>query len=260
MTEQPMIQRIIELEEQYHEAFCTKANDGAITRYEDLQIRDMHSHNFSLIQEELSSDELLQVIEAEKARRVEADQDFLMLRYNWKVEAADLPEELQAGLAVMEYYRLPKKSVDLLRERDDVEVIGLSDFLLEDAKELDELCEENESKDFTNRRFERRSRVYLSDQGPDQFLALLDWMPVGTCDYFTGNGACMLEDFVVDPVYRRQGIGTTILKRLARRAFSEGNDLIFLTCDSREPAREMYIKLGFEKIWETTELLIKGLK
>lgn len=260
MNEGSTIQRITELEHQYYDAFCTRETDGPILRCEDLQIRDMHSHNFSQIQEPITGEALEQLIQQEITRRIENGQDFLQLKFPWKMAAEELPEAWRDGYTTMEYFQLTKRAVDRMRELEEVEVIQLSDFLLDDARELDELCEEGESKDFTNRRFERRSRVYLSEEGPDQYLALLDWMAVGTCDYFARDGVCMLEDFAVDPVYRHQGIGTTLLKSLAHRAFREGNDLVFLTCDSRESARAMYEKLGLEKIWETTEVLIRGLK
>lgn len=259
MTEQELTQRISDLEEKYYEAFCSRQTEAALTRYEDLQIGDMYTHNFTGLKTKLTPEELLALIDAEKARRIKEGKDFLMIRLPYRVDPADLPEELRPGLGIMEYYQLTEQAVAQLPEREEVEVIQLSDFLLDEARELDELCDDGESKDFSKRRFERRSRVYLSEEGPDQYLALLDWMAVGTCDYFAADGACMLEDLIVDPIYRQQGIGTTLLKTLATHAFQDGHDLVFLTADHRESARDMYIKLGFPKVWECSELLIKGI-
>ena len=260
MSDEQTIQRIIALETAYYDAFCTREEAGSLTRFEDMQIRDMYSHNFTQVRDKLDRAAIADVIRQELEQRRAQDEDFLMIRFPWRLEGDDLPEAYRELATVMEYYRIARPVADGLPERDDVEVIALSDFLLEDARDLDELCEEGDSAEFTNRRFDRRSRVYLSDAGPDQYLALLDWLPVGSCDYFAAQGACMLEDFIVDPVYRHQGIGTTILKSLARHAFQDGNDLVFLTADRRESAREMYRKLGFELIWECTELLIRGIR
>lgn len=251
------IPRMHQLEEEYYEEFCERTDDQGVSRYQDDLIHDMYSHNFTLIREPLAKDELASFIEREIERRKQGGKDFLMLKFPVAVDHTDIPERYRDGATDIEYYRLPLVVVQRLPEREDLEIIRVSELLLDEAAELDELCEEGESLDFTQRRFQRRSQVYLSDSGPDQYLALLDWEAVGSCDFYSNGTTCTLEDFTVDPEYRRQGIGTSLLKSLALRAYHQGCDLVFLTADTKETAREMYRKLGFEKMTESTELLIK---
>lgn len=250
-------QRIIELEEKYFAEFCQREEDGGIIRYSDAKIPDMHTHNFTWLRQPLKPEELKSLIGEEIRRRQAGGHDFLQLRMDWAVSPQDLTGIEYETLSPMAYYRITAAAVRGMKEREDLEVIRFSDLLMDEARELDEICEEADSLDFTKRRFERRAQVYLEEFGPDNYLALLDWDAVGACDYFASEGTCMLEDFVVDPELRGQGIGTSLLKTLAQKALEDGNDLIFMSADASGTVRAMYQKLGFEKIWETTEVLIK---
>ncbi len=250
--------RIIDLENQYYDEFSVRDDNGLVVRFKDDEISDMYSHNFTLIRSELSEEDLKLFIENEKTRRRQEGHDFLLIKFEYKVAEEHLPKADKVRFSDIEYYRLSPAAVDRMKEREDIEVIKLSELLLEDARELDEICAESgEALDFTRRRFDRRSKVYLKEGGPDNYLALLNWEAVGSCDYYSDGRNCMLEDFIVDPAYRGQGIGTSLLKTLAKLAFAKGNDFVFLSTDGNETAREMYIKLGFEKIWTASEALYK---
>lgn len=249
--------RIIGLEEEYFSTFCMREDEGIVTRYADNQMLEMHSHNFTWVKEPLAADELKDLIKRELERRKEKGFHFLKLRLDWILETDSLMDYDKISVTNIEYYRIKPDSVAAMKGREDIEVIKLSDLMVEEARELDELCEEGDSLEFTKKRFDRRLEIYLKDQGPDNFLALLEWDAVGACDYFALKNTCMLEDFVVDPEYRSQGIGTALLKTLAEKGFAEGNDLVFIRADANETAREMYQKLGFEKLMETTEITFK---
>lgn len=249
--------RIIDLENKYYDLFSTKETDGSVIRYQDRELPDMYHHNFTLIPQGVATAELDGIIRNEIARRKAAGQHFLLVKFEDPVDKAKIPAEELVSFTELEYYRVTPAAARQMKDKDSVEVIKLSDVLVEEAKELDELCETSESLDFTNRRFDRRSKVYLSEAPLDNYLALVDWEVVGSCDYFAMDGACMLEDFVVDPAYRNQGIGTALLKTLAEHALTTGNDLVFLSAESGETAREMYQKLGFDVIWVSQEALYK---
>ncbi len=249
--------RISELENKYYELFSVKATDGQIVRYSDDELKDMYDHNFTLISASSSKETIDEIIQGEKAKRKEAGYNFLKIKFDAQVAEEKIPADDLARLTDLEYYSLTRTVVHQLKEREDIEVIKLSDVLVDEARELDELCEPDESLDFTNRRFDRRLKVYLRDAPLYSYLAMQEWVVVGSCDYFAADGACMLEDFVVDPEVRNQGIGTTLLKSLANRAFVEHNDLVFLTTEAIGSAKEMYQKLGFEKILVKTEALYR---
>lgn len=254
---QDLYERIINLEERYYSVFCSRQQEGALVRFEDQKISDMYSHNFTWITKEMPAEELTRLIEQEKARRKSEGKNFLMVKFQYEIAEDLLPKEHKDRFTDLEYYRLTPETVRRMKRREDLEIIKLSDVLEDEARELDELCAPADLEEFSKRRFERRLSVYLGEDGPDNYLALLEWEAVGSLDYFASEGACMLEDFVVDPDYRGQKIGTTLLKAMAETAFAKDNDLVYLTADRAESAREMYQKLGFEKIWSTSEVLYK---
>jgi len=56
-----------------------------------------------------------------------------------------------------------------------------------------------------------------------------------------------IELLVVDPEYRKQGIGKLLLESLIKTFRQSGTDMIGLTCPvNAEDARHLYEKLGFE--------------
>jgi spore maturation protein CgeE len=59
------------------------------------------------------------------------------------------------------------------------------------------------------------------------------------------------------PEYQRRGIGTTILKYLIDTALSMGVEGIYLVADEDDTPKEMYRKLGFEKVDESYSLFWK---
>ena len=61
-----------------------------------------------------------------------------------------------------------------------------------------------------------------------------------------GGKAALFEDFIVQPEYRRQGIGTRLLEYVIQQARAEGVLRITLLTDlQNENAQDLYRKLGF---------------
>lgn len=91
----------------------------------------------------------------------------------------------------------------------------------------------------------------------DTYICYYDKIPVGSCQLFLYNGIAKIEDFTVSPEYQRRGIGTTILKYVIDIALSKKAELIYLSADEDDTAKEMYEKLGFEKVSESYALVYK---
>ena len=61
-----------------------------------------------------------------------------------------------------------------------------------------------------------------------------------------GGKAALFEDFIVQPEYRRQGIGTRLLEYVIQQARAEGVLRITLLTDLKnDNAQDLYRKLGF---------------
>ena len=59
------------------------------------------------------------------------------------------------------------------------------------------------------------------------------------------------------PEYQHHGIGTIILKFMIDTALSKGAETIYLTADEDDTPKEMYKKLGFEKVGDSYALFLK---
>lgn len=69
-----------------------------------------------------------------------------------------------------------------------------------------------------------------------------------------------IEDVITDSEYRGQGIGRALVERAMEMAHEYGVDGIYLTSrPSREVARALYRKIGFEEV-PTTVFRLKGQK
>lgn len=243
------MERLSDLERKYQEVFSEVREEGNLLRYRDDNIKDMYDHNYTFVKKGVKKEDIAKIIEEETRIRKSEGADFLKVVFEEKIDRKDLPEDNLYSFSDIEAFEIPKEAVYRMKDVKGLEVIVLSELLLEEAEELDEFCAENEADlEFSKRRFERRSKVYLSDKGPDNYLAMLDWEAVGSCDYFSDGRTCMLEDLVVDPEFRNRGIATALLKELSWKAYADGNDLVYLKAYSDSPARDLYIKLGFKVI------------
>ncbi len=117
--------------------------------------------------------------------------------------------------------------------------------------------EERLGKDFCTRRCYRRGKVYVSDKGVNSYVCYHNGYIIGNCDLFMHKGFAKIEDFAVIPNYQRKGYGTTILKALIDIAIKENCHTIYLVTDEEDTAKEMYQKIGFNKIGERTDLFFK---
>lgn len=76
---------------------------------------------------------------------------------------------------------------------------------------------------------------------------------------FLGRAGIYLEDLYVEPAHRGQGIGTALLRELARIAVSRGCGRLEWWClDWNKPSIEFYRSLGAEAMEDWTVYRISG--
>ena len=105
-------------------------------------------------------------------------------------------------------------------------------------------------EDFCRRRAVRKGGVHENNKNIDNYLLYHNNKLIATCELFIKNKVAKIEDFGVLEKYQRIGYGTTLLKHVVCKALGNGVETIFLDTDEEETAKEMYIKLGFSKIFE----------
>jgi len=152
---------------------------------------------------------------------------------------------------ISNFSRLSALSGSIVKRVDSEKMVD--DILFSDLQ----FDEKTLGKDFCTRRCYRRGKVYVSDKGVDSYVCYHDGDIMGNCDLFIYNDVAKIEDFVVIPKHQRKGYGTTILKSLIDTAIKEGCHTIYLVTDEDDTAKEMYEKIGFNKIGERTELFFR---
>jgi len=107
---------------------------------------------------------------------------------------------------------------------------------------------------------------WLFDKRAAQVLfAVMDGREVGFALFFPnfstflGRAGLYLEDLFVLPAYRGRGIGTAVLRELARMAVGRGYGRFEWAClDWNTPSIEFYLSLGAEPMHEWTGYRLSG--
>ncbi|MCL2852923.1 MAG: GNAT family N-acetyltransferase [Defluviitaleaceae bacterium] len=107
---------------------------------------------------------------------------------------------------------------------------------------------------------------WLFDKGAAEVLfAQINGREVAFAVYFTnfstflGRGGLYLEDVYVLPEFRGQGVGTAILRELARITVGRGYGRLEWSClDWNTPSIEFYLSLGAQQMDEWTTYRLTG--
>lgn len=249
-----MIQKIKECENAYIQYFTEREEQEFIVRYRNPRIPDMYDHNFTYLKTIPCAKDLKKIVREELEHNLRENKSFC------KMTMDRLPDEIPADpvygkpeIGHTGAYRLLPGKENNWRVADCCEIRKIMDpEMVEVLLSLDMIHDEGRcGEDFCGRRAHCRGSVYLSDEPLNCYICYYNKIPVGNCDLLLHQGTAKIEDFAVLPEYQRRGIGTTILKHLVKTAYSQGADLVYLIADEEDTPKEMYLKMGFEKVSES---------
>jgi ribosomal protein S18 acetylase RimI-like enzyme len=80
------------------------------------------------------------------------------------------------------------------------------------------------------------------------FVVEIDGEPVSWCALYEEDGVGELDDVVTAGGYRRRGYGRAVVSAATRASLASGNQLTFLVADDDDWPKELYERLGYEKI------------
>jgi spore maturation protein CgeE len=260
-----LISKIRRCERAYTGCFAEPFEDKRVIRYRDDLMSDMYDHNCTYIKGTPSLDDLLQLIAGEIRLCREENLGYCKITMDEMQHAKGIEEfddklqiEHYGQYVYMPYVYMPaeppgwalKTDCDIRKIADEVMV---EDLVLLDKIQYAEAC----GGDFCARRARSRGQVYLSNTSIESYICYYEGEPAGNCDLFLYDGMAKIEDFTVLPKFQRRGLGTAILEHLIVAAFSKGARTIYLTTDEEDTPKEMYMKLGFEKVSDSYALLRK---
>lgn len=252
--------QISECEIAYSKCFSDTNENDSIIRFRDSQLQDMYYHNFTYLKMQADISNFPQFINQEIEQRLSENADFCLLKFNFTLDNTILSTlKYNAEISRNGFYSFDISQINKLNSVLDCVVERVHNTkMIDDILYCDlQLDEATLGKDFCTRRCYRRSKVYLADSGVDSFVCYYRGNIVGNCDMFIHNGVAKIEDFTVISTHQRKGYGTTILKALIDIALNKNCHTIYLVTDEDDTAKDMYRKLGFNKILERTDLFFK---
>lgn len=251
---------IIECELEYTKCFSEFSENEHIIRFRDNQLNDMYYHNYTYIKDVKNEIDLKNIIEDEISLKLPEEGDFCNIILSSVISKSLLSRlEVSPKISTNGYYSFDISQFSRLNDLSGCTIKKVSNQeMIEDILYCDlQHDEENLGKDFYTRRSYRRGKVYISDKGVNSYVCYHNGVIIGNCGLFIYKGVAKIEDFAVIPRYQRKGYGTTILKELIGIAIKENCHTIYLVTDEDNTAKEMYHKIGFNKIGERTDLFFK---
>ena len=251
---------IMECELEYSKCFSEYYEDDEIIRFYDNELRDMYYHNYTFIKKAMESIDLKRIIENEIALKLSINSDFCNIISNYDVNSSIFYTlKYKPEISINGYYSFDISNFS--------KIIAMSECIIEkvdNQKMIDDIlfCDlqhdgEKLGKEFCTNRCYRRGKVYISDKGVNSYVCYHNGNIIGNCNLLIHDGVSKIEDFTVIPTYQRKGYGTALLKKLIDIAIKENSHTIYLVTDEDDTPKEMYKKLGFNKIGERTDLFFK---
>ena len=255
-----LLDHIMVCEEAYIRCFCEVKDEGQFIRYEDPQILDMYDHQFIKLKEMVSDEALQEIVNKETKMRIEQHQPACEIKL---VDAPQvIPVSYSQVAAEVEHLGIYVCNLEKVESWSVLSGCELKQIKtnedIEDLAKLDIISDgESCGEDFCKRRASRRGKVYTADEGCDSHLLYYKEEIVARCDLFVEGETAKIEDFVVRPDAQRKGIGTTFLKVLVQKAIGRGAKIVYLVADEDDTPKEMYLKLGFNKVKDLYTLFWK---
>lgn len=252
--------RIHECELAYSMCFSNYHEEDNVIRYEDKQLTDMYYHNFTFIKHSEDEEKLRELIHQEINLRKQQNYGFCMILLAQYAAPSLLAHlKYKPDVSLNGYYVFDESYLEKLKQVLPCDVKQVTNqAMIEDVLYCDlQHDEQNLGEDFCTRRAYRRGEVYLAKGGVDSYVCYDQSKVVGNCDLFMHEGVAKIEDFAVIPSQQRKGYGTAILKALIEVALKNKCHTIYLVADEEDTAKQMYIKLGFYKVSERSDLYFK---
>ena len=258
-----LMDKILKCEYKYIECFCNRTVKQDLIRFWDELIPDMYYHNFTWIKSIKDDIALAQLIESEITNCINKGNDFCLIRCDSPVNKSILtslsyfPEVSVAG-----WYAFDVSSFPELEGVSDCRILKVDKpEMLEAVLLLDlEHDEASLGRDFCTRRVYRRKDIYLSNENVNSYLYYHNGEAVGNCELSIFGDIAKIENFAIAPREQGKGYGMAMLNALITIAIEKSVTTIYLEADEDDTAKNMYIKRGFSKVCEFTDLLFHFLK
>ncbi len=248
---------IIACEIAYIKCFSEVYEDENTLRFRNAAIPDMYSHNLTYIKKQEKDLKIRSLTEEAIAYSLKEEASFCNILANSSVRPAILSYiKYPSRLTAIGFYEFDPRKIEGINAPTACEVVKVESVeAFDDVLTVDVDADvKTVGRDFCVRRCYGKSPVYLASEALEAYLCYSEGTLVGRCDLFLHNGVAKLEEFCILEAHQHKGYGTALLKTLMARAVEKGAHTLYLVTDEIDSAKEMYNKLGFEKIGEMAEI------
>ncbi len=249
------MKKIIQCEHRYSKEYCTTYENDDFIRFRDYSLTQMRDHNYTYIKNKFC---LKKLIEDEIKVCIKDKLDFAKVVVDIDDSDFELPEiSYNYRLDKIAYYTFNISKISNIKSDKNAIIKKVSNNkMVEDMLFCDLQFDTSIShRDFHIKKYKRKGEVYILDNALNAYVCYEDDNAVGMCDLFMVDKVAKIENFVVIPSYQRKGYGTHILKKMIDIALENNAELIYLTTDEDDTAKEMYEKLYFDKVGKRLELV-----
>lgn len=252
-----MLDKIYATEMKYYKTLCQSKTYDAYTRFEDLNIKDMYSHNFVFISSTISEEEFIKVVEDEITVRLKAGYKYFRLVTSHDVSKEWLNKiKYKYDLEMYDYYGSYTNNSSIKHNKALVKK-AVSDLDYDHGRCLDIAANyRHMTLEFAIRRIDRKIQVYKdSNNDLDLYICYDDLEPVGNVELLTDGKMAKIEDFDILDIYQKKGYGSTTLSFLLKECQGKGIEYAYLVTDHDDTAKSMYEKCGFTVVGNRTEIM-----
>lgn len=103
------------------------------------------------------------------------------------------------------------------------------------------------------------AKLLLAKRALTRFFAVrVDGEIVSWADLYVAQGVGQVEDVATKEEHRGNGYASAVVLRAAEEARASGADLVFLVADEDDWPKELYGRLGFDRIGRLTKFFLTG--
>ncbi|MGL4107640.1 GNAT family N-acetyltransferase [Clostridium sp. LP20] len=248
------------VEIEYIRSFSKELKTEKFNRFWDENGENIYANNITIIKDELSAEEIVEIVSNEIDYRKKLRKGFCIVEiYN-----NDIKKILRGiNQKVSSIDKFDYMSVETIKYK---ELNSRSDYSIsevktnDDYKKLEELSiKDNTStmgRPYSRYRINRKINAYKDDSNSLKvFLCARDRIAIGSLEFLKHNEFVKIEDFGFLKKYRNQGYGTSFLRDILKHAYENNIKYAYVITDSKDTAKNMYAKCGFKKIGEKTQLI-----
>jgi spore maturation protein CgeE len=251
------VYKLVDTEIAYVKCFSEYAARGKVIEFWDDNVPDMYTHNYTLIKELISRDEMVEIITKEIEIRKSKNKKFLQMEIDFPIDE-DIIKALpiQPQVTIVDYMVIGTDHHDTLGGNEDCDIVpAKTEEVIRDGIQVDILANTpGMGAEFAKRRINRKAEVYRTANSLDMYVCYHRGEPIGNCELFLHGSTAKIEDFDILEPYQRKGFGSSVLKHLIRQAKEHGANLVYLITDHEDTAKDMYIKCGFKLMGQKTQL------